>query len=60
MFFLRSLRDVDEMNAYTADRVCLSAWFLSRIATRILMKFGMSIMSLEATPNSYIIILYNQ
>jgi hypothetical protein len=42
-----------EMNAYRIDHVCLSVspftYFNSRTARRILIIFGMDVMSLEAT-----------
>jgi hypothetical protein len=40
-----SLHDVHEMNAYGADHVCPSAWLNSTAAGRILIKFGMDVMS---------------
>jgi hypothetical protein len=54
---MRSYHDVHEMNTYRADLVCpsvrQSAWFNSRTARRILMKFGMHVMSLESILKSY-------
>jgi hypothetical protein len=58
------LHDVHEMNAKRAGRICLSvrlsAWFNSRAAGRILMKFGMDVMQLGTTINSNFSILYNR
>jgi hypothetical protein len=49
---LLSLHDVLEMNACKTGHICLSAYFKSTTA-RILMKFGMRIMQLEASSLSY-------
>jgi hypothetical protein len=50
---MRSLNDVQKINAYKTGHaclsVCLSAWFNSRTAGRIWMKFCMDIMPLETT-----------
>jgi hypothetical protein len=54
------LHDVHEMNAYRAGHVCLSAWFNSRTARRIWMKFGMDIISFATTLKSYFSIFYNR
>jgi hypothetical protein len=62
---LRSLSNVNEMNAYTAVKyvcvcvcvcVCAPACFNLRDAGRILTKFDMGVMLLEATPNVYLLI----
>jgi hypothetical protein len=39
-----------EMKAYTAGRICLSAYYNSGLGGRVLMKFGMDSNSLEAVP----------
>jgi hypothetical protein len=49
---MRSLHDVHEMNAYRAGPIFLSAWFNSKIAGRIRMKFGMDVMPLGTTVKS--------
>jgi hypothetical protein len=52
-----SLGDVHEINAYgfcyVSLSVPLSTYFNSRTAGMILIKFGMDIVPLGATPNSY-------
>jgi hypothetical protein len=53
VIIVRSLHDMYEMNSCIAGCVsaCLSACFNWRIAGRILMKFGIQILPLGATPN---------
>jgi hypothetical protein len=43
-FFVRCAR-----NGHMVDHVCLFAWLISRTAKRIIIKFGMDIMSLKDT-----------
>jgi hypothetical protein len=63
---LRFFHDVYEMNVlvYRAGHVLLSVrlsiYFNLRTAGRILIKFGMGIMTLDRIPNLYILISYNQ
>jgi hypothetical protein len=54
------LHNLHEMDAYKADRACLSVCFDERTARRILMKLSMDIIILEDIPNSYFLISCNQ
>jgi hypothetical protein len=54
-----SLHDVQEMNAYRADPVCLSIWFVSRTDGRILIKFSIDVMPVDSILYLYFLIPYN-
>jgi hypothetical protein len=59
MTSVHSLHDVHNMNTYRADHICLSVCFTWKTAGRILMKFSVNVMLLEATPELYLVIFHN-